>query len=359
MTEQRRAPAGRRSAPPSLAARVRARWSREPGPALRAAAWLYGLGHDLRDFLYDAGVFPARRAPLPVISVGGLTAGGSGKTPLAAEVARWLGDADWRPALVTAGLPDEMRVLERLAPGVPVEGGRDRRAAARRAAEMGADVVVLDSGFQHRALARALDLVCVDATSWGMPGRRRLPAGPFRERTGALSRADAVVLVERGPSDPATRDETREALARRAPGGRLAICRLEPFGFRPGNERAASGPPGPESVVAAGVMWPEGLFDAARRLGLSAREEIAFADHEPYAPRRLEALAEAGGRGGVVCSLKDAVKLGPLLSDRVAVWYVEERVTWVRGGRALRQAVVGRAAMCAGRTPEGAREKRS
>jgi tetraacyldisaccharide 4'-kinase len=346
------------AAPARVAVRLRARWRDRPGAGLRAAAALYGLGHDLRDFLYDAGVLPARRAPVPVISVGGLTAGGSGKTPIAAEVARWLREAAWRPALVTAGLADEMDVLDLLAPGVPVEGGRDRQAATRRAAGGGADVAVLDSGFQHRGLARALDLVCVDRTSWSLPGRHRLPAGPFRERAGALERADAVVLVERGKPGTTAALEVRASVRRRAPGGRLAICRLQPVGFRAANERATSRPPGPRSVVAAGVMWPEGLFEAARALGLAAEAELAFADHEAFGPARLAELVEAGAAGGVVCSLKDAVKLGPLLADRLAVWYVEERPVWVRGGDSLRRAVLRRAAGAAGRPPSMARAER-
>ncbi len=335
-----------------MADRLRGRWRDGPGTGLRSAARLYGLGHDLRDFLYDAGVLPARRASVPVISVGGLTAGGSGKTPVAAEVGRWLREAGWRPALLTAGLDDEMRVLERLAPGLPVHGGPDRRKAARRAVREGADVAVLDSGFQHRALARALELVCVDDRSWGLPGRQRLPAGPFRERTGALARADAVVLVERGTRAPPDRTEGRDSLRRWAPGGRLAICRLVPVGFRPANERGvAAGEPGPRSVVAAGVMWPDGLFESVRGLGLAAAAELAFADHQAFGPDRIAELAEAGAAGGVVCSLKDAVKLGPLLADRLAVWYVEEKPVWARGGEALRRGVLRRAAASAGRSP--------
>jgi tetraacyldisaccharide 4'-kinase len=284
-----------------------------------------------------------------VISIGGLTAGGSGKTPVAAEVATWLREAGWSPALLTTGLEDEMRVLERLAPGIPVLGGRDRLQVARRVSGKGADVAVLDSGFQHRSLDRTFDLVCVDGTSWSLPGRRRLPAGPFRERIAALARADAVVLVERGDAGSDDRAELRDSLRRWAPGGRLVTCRIDPVGFRPANELAESVLPGPRAIVVAGVMWPDALFAAVRELGLSSESELAFADHEAFGPGRLTELAEAATAGGVVCSLKDAVKLGPLLAGRLAVWYVEERAVWTRGGEALRRAILRRAAEWTGR----------
>lgn len=352
-----RGPAPRGVAPSSAAVRLRGRWHEGAGAGLRAAAAVYGIGHDLRDFLYDAGILPARRAPVPVISVGGLTAGGSGKTPVAAEVANWCLEAGWRPALLTTGLADEMRVLECLAPGIPVRGGRDRLQVARRASEEGADVAVLDSGFQHRSLARTFDLVCVDRTSWSLPGRHRLPAGPFRERIAALARADAVVLVERGDARSGDPDQLRDSVRRRAPGGRLVTCRLDPVGFRPANELAEAAAPGPRSVVAAGVMWPDALFEAVRELGLNAAAELGFADHEAFGPERVAELAEAGAAGGVICSLKDAVKLGPLLAGRLAVWYVEERAVWTRGGEALRHSVLRRAAEWAGRPPSVAPEE--
>ncbi|MFO7588266.1 MAG: tetraacyldisaccharide 4'-kinase [Gemmatimonadota bacterium] len=336
-----------------LEARIRATWSGRPAQGLLLASSAFALAHDLRDFLFEAGIAKSRQPPIPVLSVGGLTAGGSGKTPIAAEVSRWLDEAGWRASLVTAGLADEMRALALLAPHAMVEGGSDRLAAVRRAARSGAEIAVLDSGFQHRALRRVLDLVCVDLRGWNLPGRRRLPAGPFRERSGALARADAVVVVVRGDPDRAVAAGVEDSVRRFAVGGPVAVCRLMPVGFQPGNALAGSAPPGPLSVAAAGVMWPDDLFAAVRALGLTPSVELAFRDHEPFAPDRLARLLDAAREGGVVCSLKDAVKLGPLLADRVPVWYVEERPRWQLGGEVLRRGVLRIAQTVTGRPATG------
>lgn len=350
MTSDSRGSASAGSVRTRLEARIRESWTGRAGRGLLAAAGAYGFAHDLRDFLYETGIARGRCAPIPVFAVGGLTAGGSGKTPVAAAVAGWLADAGWRAALVTAGQGDEMRALELLALRVRVEGGRDRLAAVRRAARAGAEVAVLDSGLQHRALTRALDIVCVDPRSWSLPGRRRLPAGPFRERSGALARADAVVVVARGEVDAAALVEVGGPVRRFAPAAALAVCRLEPTALRAANALAASALPGPRSVAAAGVMWPEDLFRAVRALGVDPGAEIAFPDHEPFGPDRLERLVATAREGGVVCTLKDAVKLGPLLEGRLPVWYVEERPRWERGGEVLRRGVLDLAERATGRS---------
>lgn len=86
-------------------------------------------------------------------------------------------------------------------------------------------------------------------------------------------------------------------------------------------------------------MWPESFFDALDELGVSVSSRLTFRDHEPYAPRQLETI-RAAAAGGIVCTLKDAVKLGPLLADDVPVWYLEEEAVWESGEMRLRRGVL-------------------
>jgi len=282
--------------------------------------------------------------PIPVISVGGLTTGGSGKTPVSAAVAGWLIEGGRRPAVITGGIPDEAAVHRMLNPDLTVVDLRDRRAAVLRAVHQGAGVAVLDSGFQHRRVRSELQVLCVDAHSALLPGRRRLPAGPFRDRWSSLDRADAVVLVRR---DSGTNAFDREVqvqgllaeIGSAAPGVLACSCVLRPTGIRAANAVAEGMTPGRDAVGVAGVMWPASFFDSLADLDLPVAGQLVFRDHEPYGPRRLEMIRSEAG-AGIVCTLKDAVKLGPLLADDVPVWYLEETAVWESGESRLRRGVL-------------------
>ena len=324
--------------------RVRKAWTEQSGIGFRIASTLYGLGHDARNLMYDAGILESRGMPIPVISIGGLTTGGSGKTPVSAAVAGWLVEGGRRPAVITGGIPDEAAVHRMLNPDLTVVDLRDRRSAVLRAMRSGAGVAVLDSGFQHRRVRSELQILCVDLHSALLPGRRRLPAGPFRERWSALDRADAVVLVRRDAgTDPVGGErETRALLAdisSVAPGILACSCVVRPTGIRAANAVAEGMAPSGAPVAVAGVMWPGSFFDALNALGVSVASRLAFRDHEPYAPRHLDTI-RAAAADGIVCTLKDAVKLGPLLADDVPVWYLEEDAAWESGGKRLRRGVL-------------------
>src|SRR5262249_34438513 len=188
--------------------------------ALRPLSGLFGLGVGLRGLGYRIGLLRTRQAKIPVVSIGNLAVGGTGKTPLTLWLARDLVARGPRRGIRSPGyggrargvtvvsqgdgplvgpelVGDEPVMLAKSFAG-PVLTAPRRLAGAAAAAELGCEVIVLDDGFQHRAIARAFDLVLVD-------GRRGplLPAGPLREPLRALRRADAVVLVERDDGDPA------------------------------------------------------------------------------------------------------------------------------------------------------------
>jgi tetraacyldisaccharide 4'-kinase len=302
---------------------VRGSWG-DPGPGLRGLAAIYGAVSDIRSGLWDAGVFQPVRLEVPVISVGGLTTGGSGKTPVTATLARHLADAGVRVAVVTPGQGDELRLHAEMNPDVPVSGGRWRSAPSRMAIADGADTVLLDSGFQHRRLHRDLDLVTcnVDQTA----PRDRLPAGPYRERFTALRRADAVLLLRRaatGEQARALEEEVRGV----APQALVVHARFRADGLQPANAAATGREPDP-AVAVAGIMWPETFFRWLPDAGVRPEHRIALPDHTRYDGRTSEHIAAAAGARGVVCTRKDAVRLAPALPADVPVWWLAESLEW-------------------------------
>lgn len=311
--------------------RVRRAWG-DPGSTLRALAAVYGTAVDLRNLLWDAGVFRPHRAAVPVVSVGGLSTGGSGKTPIAAALARYLADAGARVAVLTAGQEDELRLHAALNPDLPVFGGRWRIPLAEAAVQDGARVLLLDSGFQHRRLHRDLEIVACNVDQ--AANRQRLPAGPYRERFAALRRADAVILVRRAATRARALDLAEE-LVGVAPRARTVEVRLRPGPLRAGN--AAAGRiehPAPAAAV-AGVMWPEAFFRWLDLIGVKPAHRFTLPDHARYDDRTVGEIAAAAGERGLVCTRKDAVRLVDLVPDGIPIWWLEEELVWGAGAPRL------------------------
>ena len=153
--------------------------------ALRAALMplelLYAGAVTVRGKLYDSGVLATRAAAIPAVSVGNLTVGGTGKTPISAWLARQLVKRGATPAVVLRGYGNDETLVHRLLnPDIVVLTSTDRAAGIERAAERRCDMAVLDDAFQHRRAARVADVVLVSAERWG-ERRHLLPAGPWRE----------------------------------------------------------------------------------------------------------------------------------------------------------------------------------
>ena len=328
----------------SRSGRIEDRLARRGGwpELLRLPASLFGAVSGLRGLFYDRGWLPRARVEAPVVSVGNLTAGGTGKTPMVALLVRELARRGLRAGIVSRGYrargsdPDEpndeaLELEALLAQGVgPVPHAQDPdRAQAAHELLPEVDVIVLDDGFQHRRLARDLDLVLVDATRpWGLPApdedgprgepvRALLPRGLLRERPEALRRADAVVLTRSDVSPAAEVDALEAELVALAPGVPVLRAahrpaRLAGFGGAEDAELAALA--GRPVLLASGIGNP-GAFEATVR-GLGARvvEHRRFADHHGYSPDDARRLAREADEAGawLVTTGKDAVKLGPL-----------------------------------------------
>ncbi len=315
---------------------IRQTWTRAPNSGLRALSVVYGAIADVRNAAWTLGLAASVRAPIPVISIGDLTIGGTGKTPITAALARYLTDAGSIVAILTAGNTDELALHAAWNPDIAVSGGRDRGGLARRAADEGASVVLLDSGFQHRQLERDFDIVAISADYGG--NRWRLPAGPFRERWAGIARADTVVVVRRqAPGEVAS--HLASIVSGAFPGVQLAAVRIVPVSLAPVSPPAQDVKHPSPDVAVAGIMWPQSFFAAVKELGLKPAHRLALTDHAEFDERTVATVVDLAGPGGVVCTGKDAVKLSGRLPDDVPVWQIVERVVWETGGKNLLAAV--------------------
>lgn len=292
-----------------------------------------------RGALYDAGLARVHPAAVPALSVGNLTVGGTGKTPVAAWVAARLRARGARPALVLRGVGgDEPLVHALLNPDVPVVVDADRVRGAQRARAAGADVVVLDDAFQHRRAARAVDLVLMSAERADAPVRV-LPAGPYREPLAALSRASAVVVTRKAATSTAA-DRLCARLTARFPSVPQVVMHLAPDALRrwgtPDAMRVGDGVRGRRVLAVSGIGDP-GAFEAQLRTAGAEVVSAAFPDHHAFTAADAASLARRGDDAAlVVCTLKDAVKLGPLWPRLASpLWYVSQRVVVERGGEVL------------------------
>ncbi|MEO5814483.1 MAG: tetraacyldisaccharide 4'-kinase [Gemmatimonadaceae bacterium] len=304
---------------------------------LTPASWVYEAIIRVRNARYakSDAVHPSA---VPVLSLGNITVGGTGKTPVAAWAAATLRARGGRPAIVMRGYgDDEPLVHVKLNPDVPVITDADRVRGAERARDARADCVILDDGFQHRRIARVADWVLVAAERW-RDDLHLLPAGPLREPTSALGRAD-VIIVTRKSASLADADTISARLSARFPKVGLAVCHLALdtlVDALTGERRPLSWLSDRRIVAAAAVGEPDAFFAQLRALGARV-EERPFADHHAFDGAEARALAQAADRReGLVCTLKDAVKLAPLWTPAAApMWYVSQIAVIERGASVL------------------------
>jgi len=335
---------------------------------LGCAAACYGLVVRARNACYDRGWKKVHHASVPVISVGNITAGGTGKTPFVAWLAREHLEGHC-PAILSrgygtdprSGLDDENRLLETLAPGMPIVVDPDRvRAADLAVARHRARVLIMDDGFQHRRLARDLDIVLVDALApFGGGLARRpcgghlLPRGLLREPLSGLARADLIVLTRTDlVSDDALR-ELRAELERHGAHAPVVLAAHRPTGVRvvagEGGGLTLESLADGRWAALCGIGNPEGFRHTLERLGAEIVQFSAFPDHHRYRPDELEALlssAAASGCLGVVTTEKDAMKLEHLVAapPPIPLLALEVRMDIASGRELLEERVLSAAA---------------
>ncbi len=303
----------------------------------RPFAPLYGAMMRKRAAWYRSGIMESHALPVPVVSIGNLTMGGTGKTPMTIYVAGLLKGAGHRPAIISRGYGgkakeavnlvsdgvrclldadqagDEPRLMAETLPGVIVATGVKRSIAADFAVrELGADIIVLDDGFQHLGLQRDLDLVLFKAPLF-MGNGRVFPGGDLREAVDALARADGFVITGVDRRNRAAVDDFRDFLESDFPGRPVfsAEYRLKSLTDRQG---AVAGPEvfGQKLYGFCGLADPGGFLLTVSDQGVSLFGFSVFPDHHPYTEADLAALVEdAAGYGcdALLTTEKDMVKL--------------------------------------------------
>ena len=305
-------------------------------PPLLFAQAVYSAGAGWKNLMFDRGWSRPLRAPCRVISVGGVTFGGAGKTPMAMSVIRHLskrmktgalsrgyGQRAKEPVLVVSDgktlcapppySADEAYLLAKSLPGTPVATAPDRALGAKTLAErFGLEAIVLDDGFQHRRLHRDLDIVMVDEYVLD-PARRALcPLGYLREPAESLARADVAVVLLRREEEKgrmaAYRDEIRRLAGKDI---HTASAAGKMTGFVD-HEWAAAGPMEGPALAFCGIAAPDGFFRTMEGAGAPLAGRMAFPDHHQYTPEDMDAIIRQAGQAGakwLVTTEKDAARL--------------------------------------------------
>lgn len=285
------------------------------------ASWPYGLGVRLRNLAYARGWKRRHRAAVPVVSVGNLSVGGTGKTPMTEFIARYYRTLERQVCILSrgygaeAGPNDEALVLEENLPDVPHLQGADRAALAETAVEeLESELLILDDGFQHRRLHRDLDIVLLDATDpWG--GGHLLPRGLLREPPSSLKRADAIVLTRCDQVEANSLAKIRERLRRLAPNQPVAESTHQPQALVNAAGATESLDVLKQRSVAGfcGIGNPEAFRRTLTDLGSSVVDFRSYPDHHPYTREDVKALRERAKTlpddALVVTTQKDLVKL--------------------------------------------------
>jgi tetraacyldisaccharide 4'-kinase len=306
--------------------------------ALTPLSVIYGVVVRARNALYRGGVFRSYRVSAPVISIGNLTTGGTGKTPLVEWIATELAQSNRRVCVLTRGYGrqtsgrvivsdrdqiraevnesgDEASLLaEHLSGKAAVICDANRIAAAHWAIEnLGIDVFVLDDGFQHRRIARNLNIVTIDATNpWG--NGRLLPAGTLREPRRSLARADCILITRSDQSDRVAELESELRTVRSdVP---IFLSRMKLMGFRSLTEdESMQTKPAAQVAAFCGVANPESFFTLLRKVGFELTETQTFRDHHYYTQADIDRIvreARAHGAQALITTAKDVVKVRSL-----------------------------------------------
>ncbi|MGY8779088.1 MAG: tetraacyldisaccharide 4'-kinase [Longimicrobiales bacterium] len=316
---------------------------------LTPMSWLWGAVVRSKARRYTGGG-RVRVDELTVVSVGNLAVGGTGKTPVSSWVASVLADSGAKPALLLNGYGRDEELLHRAwTPDLTIESGRDRIVAARRARDAGCDVAVLDDGYQHQRLDRALNILLMSAED-RFPGRL-LPCGPYREGPPALDRTDVLVVtrriapedVSRGQVDivrsfPGVAEDLVAGGVWLAPGDVVQLTPdWGPVSGRGACARALSDLEDP--VVLTAIARPRPLV-AQVMAACGGADLIAFGDHHEFTREDAEKARRRAKLRPLLVTEKDAVKLQPFADVLTHTWVLSQRIVWDWGEQDVRDAIL-------------------
>lgn len=322
----------------------------------------------MRAWLYERGWFESQQLPAPVISVGNLTVGGTGKTPCVAWLANWLRAEGYAVAILSRGYKrastgrievsdgktllcdavtagDEPYLLAQSCPGVRVIVDQDRYAAGRWLAErVPVSAFLLDDGFQHLRLQRDLNLLLLDATD-DLAQAQMVPFGRLREPLTALRRADAVIVTRADqPFDrPALETTIRHFARAQAPifYAHHALTKLRRLGT--GESRELTDLTGQSVAAFSGIARPERFLNDLEKLGMRVVWQRSFADHHRYTQVEFESIvieAKRAGAGAILTTEKDAANLQTPWTTKTALPMYAAQLAFCCAEEAALQAII-------------------
>jgi tetraacyldisaccharide 4'-kinase len=320
-----------------------------------------GTASYLRMLAYGTGVLKQNRVPAQVISVGNITVGGTGKTPLTIDLSKRLIANARKVAILSRGYKrlskdrflvisdgknilansaeagDEPYLIAQRVPGAVVIVGAKRAETARLATDsFGCDTIVLDDGFQHFGIARDTDIVLMDYND--EPEQDHLlPAGRLREPLSGLARADWIVITKVPPDpDESKLQRLRDLSMRLAPQAKLSACRmgtqtLSPFGC-PDVTLGSATVSDTKIFAFCGIAKPARFLDELQRLGANIVGSRNFADHVWYSHKDMELIAQQAELAGaelIITTEKDAVKLTPAAVKHLPLAVLQQSLEWL------------------------------
>lgn len=328
---------------------------------LAVASYFYGQAISLRSYSFYRGIVPARKLSVPVISVGNITVGGTGKTPTTLFVARALQNGGMHPAILSRGYKgkakgaihvvsdgetillsaeeagDEPCLLAEHLPGIPVLTGKDRGMLGEYAIKnFAVDVVILDDGFQHLKLRRDVDIVCLDGKKPFGNGWM-LPRGPLREQPHALSRAQLALITESDHQGSEQRQDLESRIHTYHASLPLFYARYAPTrirALRAGTEHSPDYLLGRQVIALAGVARPQSFVRLLTSLGATVVKTLFYSDHHHY---RMDDLSGLAPDIMVVTTEKDAVKLRVMDLHDQDLWVLSIALQVERESRFLDQ----------------------
>jgi len=312
----------------------------------------YGAVVSARNFLYDKRFLPIHRFPVPVISVGNLTLGGTGKSPMVAWLCRLFLEQNRHPGLISRGYGkgthegnDEFMEMSHRFPTVPHLQNKDRVKVIQKLLQTEqVDVIILDDAFQHRRVARNVDIVLLDATSPFGFGHI-FPRGTLRESLKGLQRADIVLLTRSNLADEVKRQNIRQQVLAINPNviwGETvhvptSLVPLESFGNEPIESIRG------QSVLAfCGIGNPAAFRNTLEQCGVRIATLLPFPDHYRYTAddvRKLVRTAKELGTNLILCTMKDLVKLQCPEFAGLSLRAVSIEIQFTAGESAVRERI--------------------
>lgn len=313
---------------------------RRPTPlgqaVLTPLAWGYGFGVWVNNALYDTKLWPAVTASVPVISVGNVTTGGTGKTPIVKALAQALVDKGLKVVVLTRGYKapqpldygqpkgpqhgDEAWWLQQQVPQSIVIVGKNRSANALKACEeYQPDVILLEDGFQHRRLARTVEVVLLDSTT-DPSHTAPLPAGSYREPLTSLKRAQTIWLTKGDDAQSAQWTvKIKPFIKSHADLQRISFDAVTLLGA----DTQALSPISKQAVLVSGLAQPMGFEASAQSLGIEVIKHHTFGDHHPYRAEDVARVVMATPKEiPLITTEKDWVKLEPLVGQSRSQWQI-------------------------------------